>query len=157
MKNRILPRLFFARKIWMKNVQPILKKIKISNQKKSKEPTEKRQKNQLFSLSKLKTLSQGSPEFVDNMIQVFITELPESLRLLENHMKNKSYDRIRAVAHIIKPSINIMEIESVETSIQQLEDYASSKTNLEQIPALVQEVIDTCNKTILQLHKRNAR
>ncbi len=34
MKNRILPRLFFARKIWMKNVQPILKKIKISNRKK---------------------------------------------------------------------------------------------------------------------------
>lgn len=107
--------------------------------------------NPLFSLSKLEEMSRGNKDFVDKMVQLFIAETPKLLSSLNKYVLNNEYDRVRSIAHKMKPSIGMMDMISIQSDIQQIEDYSSAKINLDKIPLLVRRVTDYCNTCIQQL------
>ncbi len=116
-------------------------------------PLNEKNDESLFSLTKLKEISRGNQAFVDRMVGMLLEEMPKSILLLKEHLSNNEYDRLRAIAHKMKPSINLMGMESIQREIQQIEDYSASVSNLDRLPQLVDKVILTCEKMLNELSK----
>ena len=106
-----------------------------------------------YSLDKLNTISRGNKEFVTKIINLFLEETPKSLEQLALAIKEKNFQKVRAVAHKMKPSINMMCIDSLSVVIQNIEEFAADNINLNDIPALIEEVTNTCNEVIAELQK----
>ena len=57
-------------------------------------------------LTYLKQVSNGDNNFIIEMINVYLKETPEAIKNLENHLKNKDWQKFRAVTHKMKPSFS---------------------------------------------------
>ena len=73
--------------------------------------------------------------------------------MLNESVREENYEGVRSIAHKIKPSIRMMDMSSIQSDVELLEEFAEARTNLEQIPDLVKRVTDSCNETMKQLEK----
>jgi len=80
----------------------------------------------LFSLSKIEALAQGVPDFVDEMIDVFIEQAALSVQQMQTAFENGDTDTIKKVAHRLKPTIDNMCIDSLKTEIREIESEAEA-------------------------------
>lgn len=108
-------------------------------------------KHKHIDLTYLKQLSNGSNEFINEMITVFIEQTPVEISNLEKYASAKDWKSLRAIAHKMKPSFTFMGIKELESIIKQLEEYAANETNLELIPDLISKIKNICNEAIKEL------
>ncbi|MES2590561.1 MAG: Hpt domain-containing protein [Bacteroidota bacterium] len=102
-------------------------------------------------LTYLKELSNGSNEFIIEMISVFVEQTPIEIANLEKHLNAKDWKALRGTAHKMKPSFSFMGIKHLESVIKNIEEYASNETNLELLPDMITLVKNSCNQAIEEL------
>ncbi len=95
-------------------------------------------------LDYLKEISNGSKEFMAEMLGLFLKQTPETISILESSLREKDWVALRNIAHKMKPSIAFMGLKEIEQEVKLLEEYAGSGTHLEEIPALVAKVKSVC-------------
>jgi hypothetical protein len=61
-----------------------------------------------YNLSKVHALSDGDNEFVMQIIDLFLTEIPEDLKQVKFGIEEKDYTKTHAFAHKIKPTLDLM-------------------------------------------------
>ena len=91
-------------------------------------------------LTYLKELSNGSNEFINQMITIFLKETPVAIDNVEKYLSTSNWDALRAAVHKIKPSFSFMGIKELEEVINSVEKYSETKTNLDKIPAMVSKI-----------------
>jgi HPt (histidine-containing phosphotransfer) domain-containing protein len=96
-------------------------------------------------LTYLKELSNGSNEFIIQMITIFLKETPTAMDNIEQYVKTSNWDALRAAVHKMKPSFAFMGIKELESTINSIEKYSETKTNLDLIPDMISKV-----KTVLK-------
>jgi HPt (histidine-containing phosphotransfer) domain-containing protein len=102
-------------------------------------------------LTYLKQLSNGSNEFVTEMMTVFSEQTPTELDKLEQELKAKDWKSLRATAHKIKPSLAFMGIKELEETIKQIEEYADKEINLVKLPEMIAKVKSVCESAMQEL------
>lgn len=102
-------------------------------------------------LTYLKQLSNGSKEFINEMITVFIEQTPIEISNLEKYLEAKDWKSLRAIAHKMKPSFSFMGIKEVDSLVKLIEEYASNETNLDQLPDMIAKAKNICNEAIKEL------
>ncbi|NNC95625.1 MAG: response regulator [Chitinophagales bacterium] len=107
--------------------------------------------NKLYDISKLGDMAAGNKVFVEKMLRIFCEETPKSIKLLKDHLDNEEYDKLRSVAHKMKPSIKMMSIDTIAEDVQMIEDFSGKKVNLDQLPSLVNKVVKVCNVVLAQI------
>ena len=90
-------------------------------------------------LSYLKALSNGSNEFINEMISVFMEQTPMELANLEKYLEAEEWKSLRAIAHKMKPSFSFMGIKELDLLIKLIEEYAANETNLVLLPEMVEK------------------
>ena len=96
-------------------------------------------------LTYLKELSNGSNEFIVQMITIFLNETPAAVDKVEQYAKTSNWDALRAAVHKMKPSFAFMGIKELEDTINSVEKYSEAKTNLDLIPEMISKI-----KTVLK-------
>lgn len=107
--------------------------------------------NQHADLTYLKEISNGSKEFIIEMISVFIKEIPIEIDKLEKHLAAKDWKGLKAIAHKMKSTFGIMGIKELESDIKLMNDYAAQESNLDQLPAMIARTKKVCNEVIEEL------
>ncbi|MFL5764065.1 MAG: Hpt domain-containing protein [Bacteroidia bacterium] len=102
-------------------------------------------------LSYLNQLSNGSEDFIDKMTGIFLEQTPEALENLDKHLAAKDWKALRGTAHKMKSSLSIMGIKELEPVMVKLEDYCDKEINLDQVPALVEQVKHVCREAMEEL------
>lgn len=102
-------------------------------------------------LTYLKQLSNGSNEFINEMISVFMEQTPIEISNLEKYLKAKDWKSLRAIAHKMKPSFPFMGIKELESVIKLIEENAANEKNIEQLPDLISKVKNVCTEAIKEL------
>lgn len=102
-------------------------------------------------LSYLKEISNGSKEFIIEMISVFIREIPIEIDKLEKHLAAKDWKSLKSVAHKMKSTFSIMGIKELESDIKLMNDYAAQESNLDQLPAMIANTKKICIETVKEL------
>jgi HPt (histidine-containing phosphotransfer) domain-containing protein len=74
-----------------------------------------------YDLSELITMSQGNTDFVTKMVTVFLETTKESLEEILKHFEKKEIANVAALAHKIKPSIDLMGITELKEVVRTIE------------------------------------
>lgn len=105
----------------------------------------------MVNLDYLRELADGSVEFMEEMIDMFFEQAPESLQDIETAMAAKDYERLRAYAHKMKSSVSIMGANDLLELVKQVEVNAATNSNLDDLPVLCDKVKEETLKAIEQL------
>jgi len=109
-------------------------------------------KQTLYDLRNIKALSRGDDAFVQKMLSIFITQIEETMPLVENAFENGDYAEIARLIHKIKPSIDGFGIHSIQDNVRSLEVQAKEhKTELPELYTLFEEVRNILATAIEQM------
>jgi HPt (histidine-containing phosphotransfer) domain-containing protein len=109
--------------------------------------------NKYIDLDYLKQISNGSNEFIYQMITVFTEEIPNEIKNLEKHLANKDWVALRATAHKMKPSFSFMGVKELEDNIHAIEQNCLEEKNLDQLPGLIERIKNITEQVIAELEK----
>ncbi len=91
-------------------------------------------------LSYLKQIGGDNPAFIMQMIEMFLQKTPEALEEMNEKFKAQSWEDLRNVAHRIKPSYTYIGLGEIHKMLAVIEDNSSTKTNLDSLPELLNNV-----------------
>ena len=107
--------------------------------------------NKHIDLSYLKQLSNGSNEFIAQMISIFLTQTPQALNSIEAHLQNEEWKPIKAHIHKMKPSFAFMGIKELENIAPLAEKYCETETHLDELPKLISQIRAVCELAMREL------
>ena len=84
----------------------------------------------LYDITELEQMAQGNNEFIKKMVNVFLETTSESLDQLLKAFEEKDLQTVSAIAHKIKPSIDLMGISSLHDVVRDIEARAKNGDDL---------------------------
>ncbi len=108
----------------------------------------------LYDLEQLKAIAAGNSEFVAKMVNMFLDITPRLVERIEAGLQTQDWPEVKAAAHKMKPSVDMMGIASLHDVVRTIEGNAKTETNLEQIPALYLRLSETLERVYEQLRNR---
>lgn len=107
----------------------------------------------LYSLTKLEAIAKGNQQFVDKMLRLFVDQMPGSVAEIKTAYQAGDYQRISKVAHKIKPTIDIMEIDSLKNDIRDLEKNAETYQSSAQLERLISHLEGVIEGVVKELEE----
>jgi CheY-like chemotaxis protein len=104
-----------------------------------------------YNLDYLKEVSGNNQDFIHEMVNTFITTLPQTLEELADSIAVSDWDKVARLAHQIKPSFTLMGLDSLRIKVVLIEDSAKMRTKLDLLPDLVDDFVKHCNYAIEEL------
>lgn len=93
-----------------------------------------------YNLEKLEGLSGGDTNFIKQMVELFLKESESNCLRFEEYSSTSDYVAIGALAHKIKPTIDLMGIHPTLDDVSALKDAAEQGTDSGRISELVGKV-----------------
>jgi len=87
------------------------------------------------------------------MILMFVERLPSSIDEIEQHHQHKEWERVYAIAHKLKPSIDMLDIVQLKTTIRDIEESAKYQKDLDQLTDHLQALRTIGTKVVIELTK----
>lgn len=97
-----------------------------------------------YDLSYLNQVFQGNREMINNIINLFLQQVPEYIREMEECVRKNEPLSLHPLAHKAKSSVSMLGIKEMETDILQIEQDSKHLRNLDGLPKLVTRVKDNC-------------
>ena len=76
----------------------------------------------------------GDQELAIQLIEIFLKQVPEAVQKLNHSIASRDWKETHAIAHKIKSSIAIFELNELKKLITNIEEYSREKVNLDKIP-----------------------
>lgn len=106
-----------------------------------------------YNLSKVYALSDNDPEFVMQIIELFVTEVPQDLKQIETGIKDKDHKQAYAYAHKIKPTLDLLGMTIAYEEILQVEAWTRAEGKRKEIEATFESIQDQIDKAIKEIKK----
>jgi HPt (histidine-containing phosphotransfer) domain-containing protein len=106
-----------------------------------------------YNLSKVYALSDNDPEFVMQIISLFVTEVPQDLKQIEQGIKDKDHKQAYAYAHKIKPTLDLLGMTMAYEEILQVEAWTRAEGKKKEIEATFDSIQDQVDKAIKEIKK----
>lgn len=106
-----------------------------------------------YNLSKVYALSDNDEEFVLQIINLFVTEVPEDMKQIEMGIKEKDHKQAYAFAHKIKPTLDLLGMTMAYEEILQVEAWTKAEGKKSEIEATFESIQDQVNKAIKEIKK----
>jgi HPt (histidine-containing phosphotransfer) domain-containing protein len=110
-----------------------------------------------YDLSYLNQVFQGNREMVNNIINLFLQQVPEYVHQMEECIRKNEPMSLHPLAHKAKSSIAMLGIKDMEDDIIQIEQDSKHLRNLDALPRLVARVRDNCQIVYQQLQDAMSR
>jgi HPt (histidine-containing phosphotransfer) domain-containing protein len=105
----------------------------------------------LYNLDMVKEMAGGSQEFVNQLIQLFLDSVPESMELINTHYNNGDFEAMGKEAHKLKSTIRTIEVPSMVNQVMAIERIGKTGENLASLPGLLQEFNEVMPKVVDQM------
>jgi len=105
----------------------------------------------LYNLADLRIIQKDDEGFVKNIVSLFIANVPKNAAELVIASDNGDWDKVYFIAHKMKSSIELVNIESIRADVKRVELNAKTKTNLEEIPEKVAYINLVVEKAATQM------
>lgn len=106
---------------------------------------------QMFDLSYLNQIFQGNQEMINNIIQLFLEQVPQYIEEMVECVNQNDLISLHPLAHKAKSSIAMLGLKSIEQQVLQIEQDSKQHQNFEQLPNLVSDVKSECDLVYEQL------
>jgi HPt (histidine-containing phosphotransfer) domain-containing protein len=106
-----------------------------------------------YNLSKVYALSDNDPEFVNQILTLFVTEVPEDLLEIKEGIKKKDHKHAYAYAHKVKPTLDLLGLNVAFQEILQVEAWAKSEGQKKEIKETFKSIKNQVNDAIKEIKK----
>lgn len=106
-----------------------------------------------YNLSKVYALSDNDPEFVMQIISLFVSEVPQDLKQIGNGIKDKDHKLAYAYAHKIKPTLDLLGMTMAHEEILQVEAWTRAEGKKKEIEATFESIESQVEKAIKEIKK----
>ncbi len=106
-----------------------------------------------YNLSKVYALSDNDPEFVMQIISLFVTEVPQDLKQIDLGIKTKDHKLAYSYAHKIKPTLDLLGMTMAYEEILQVEAWTRAEGKKKEIEATFDSIQDQVDKAIKEIKK----
>lgn len=105
----------------------------------------------IYDLSYLKNISDGSEEFVSEIINTFIEKTPELLDQMIEEATAENWKQVSSLAHKIKPNLTLLGMNSIKPIALSIEQDGKNSANINTLHERVNELNKACRTAIDQL------
>ena len=106
-----------------------------------------------YNLSKVYALSDNDPEFVMQIITLFVTEVPEDLKQIDLGIKTKDHKLAYSYAHKIKPSLDLLGMTVAFEEILQVEAWTKAEGKRKEINDTFASIQSQVDKAVKEIKK----
>ncbi|HSN48836.1 MAG TPA: Hpt domain-containing protein [Flavobacterium sp.] len=106
-----------------------------------------------YNLAKVYALSDNDPEFVLQIVTLFVTEIPEDLAEIKEGIKKKDHKHAYAYAHKVKPSLDLLGLKVAFEEILQIEAWTKAEGEKKEIKETYKSVKHQVEDAIKELKK----
>ncbi|MGZ3757151.1 MAG: PAS domain S-box protein [Mucilaginibacter sp.] len=109
--------------------------------------------NPLYNLTTLKSISRGNDFFVEKMVKIFCEDTPPIIADMKAAYQTNQLDKIAAIAHKMKPSIDNLQIAGLKSVIVEIEKMGKNQQNTPRFGELLQQTEHTIAQVIKQMNE----
>ncbi|SCX79075.1 Hpt domain-containing protein [Flavobacterium caeni] len=106
-----------------------------------------------YNLAKVYALSDNDPEFVNQIISLFVTEVPLDLLQVKLGIKTKDHKLAYAYAHKIKPTLDLLGMNNAFEEILQIEAWTKREGKRKEINDTFDSVESAVEKAVKEIKK----
>jgi HPt (histidine-containing phosphotransfer) domain-containing protein len=106
-----------------------------------------------YNLAKVYALSDNDPEFVNQILTLFVNEIPEDLEEIKEGIKKKDHKHAYAYAHKVKPSLDLLGLKVAFEEILQIEAWTKTEGEKKEIKETFKSVKNQVEDAIKELRK----
>lgn len=111
------------------------------------------QDSQYINLEFFNQLTEGDAERKRFYISTFIEEVFPSIVKIEKCCSDKKWEEVRKLAHSLKPQFHYIGAMKTEKLMHEIEWIASEKTELQELPLKINQLMMECEIIIIELQK----
>lgn len=104
-----------------------------------------------FDLSYLNQVFQGNKQMINQIITMFIKQVPEYIEEMQNCVVRSDFEALHPLAHKAKSSIAMLGLKDMENLVLEIEKNSKYKTNEDELPELVGRALKECRGVSIQL------
>ena len=86
-----------------------------------------------YNLAKVYALSDNDPEFVLQIVTLFVNEIPEDMDEIKEGIKKKDHKHAYSYAHKVKPSLDLLGLKVAFEEILQIEAWTKAEGEKKEI------------------------
>jgi HPt (histidine-containing phosphotransfer) domain-containing protein len=106
-----------------------------------------------YNLAKVYALSDNDPEFVLQIVTLFVTEVPDDLDQIKEGIKKKDHKHAYAYAHKIKPTLDLLGLKVAFEEILQVEAWTKAEGEKKEIKETFKSVKNQVEDAVKELKK----
>ena len=106
-----------------------------------------------YNLEKVYALSDNDPEFVMQIISLFVTEVPQDLTQIKLGIKTKDHKLAYAYAHKIKPTLDLLGMSNAFEETLQIEAWTKREGKRKEINDTFDSVESQIEKAVKEIKK----
>lgn len=106
-----------------------------------------------YNLAKVYALSDNDPEFVMQIITLFITEVPQDMAQIKLGIKEKDHKLAYSFAHKIKPTLDLLGMTTAFEEILQIEAWTKREGKRREIDDTFDSVEKAVEKAVKEIKK----
>ena len=106
-----------------------------------------------YNLAKVYELSDNDPEFVMQIITLFVSEVPEDMKQIDLGIKAKDHKLAYSYAHKIKPTLDLLGMTVAFEEILQLEAWTKREGKRKEIEDVYESIQTQVDKAIKEIKK----
>ena len=106
-----------------------------------------------YNLSKVYALSDNDSEFVNQIISLFVTEIPLDLIQIKLGIKTKDHKLAYSYAHKIKPTLDLLGMDQAFQEILEIEAWTKAEGKKKEIKATYDSVESQIEKAVKEISK----
>lgn len=106
-----------------------------------------------YNLAKVYELSDNDPEFVIQIISLFVSEIPDDMKQIEIGIETKDYKLAYSYSHKIKPTLDLLGMTTAHREILEVESWTKREGKRKEINETFESINSQVEKTIKEIKK----
>jgi HPt (histidine-containing phosphotransfer) domain-containing protein len=106
-----------------------------------------------YNLAKVYALSDNDPEFVMQIITLFVTEVPQDMQQIDLGIKTKDHKLAYSFAHKIKPTLDLLGMLVAFEEILQVEAWTKREGKRKEIIDTFESIQNQVDKAVKEIKK----
>ncbi|GGD25417.1 MULTISPECIES: Hpt domain-containing protein [Flavobacterium] len=106
-----------------------------------------------YNLAKVYALSDNDPEFVYQIITLFVNEVPEDLKFIKKGIEDKDHKLAYSYAHKIKPTLDLLGLNVAYEENLLVMEWTKREGKRKEIKEVFKSIEDQIDKAVKEIHK----
>ncbi len=106
-----------------------------------------------YNLAKVYAISDDDKDFVLQIINLFVEEVPPDLKEIKQGIKSKNYTQAYGFAHKIKPTLDLLGMDAAYEEILQIEQWTKNQGKKKEIEEIFKSMVNRVESTLVEVKK----